>query len=379
MKYKEIVKNNLKFIIIMIVVIMLGIVGIAFAINIDTFNPVGINITTSTLGANIVYLNNSSSTITSSDKLIPVNDSIEITSDTTNENILKVEFKISGVSTNPNNTIVDIALHNINMDCELKSEYFKWKLYKNSALLNNGSFSPTYDSMPNNRMVLTEIQEDLTTNEDTYILLIYIGESCIGDIDTCNFEYDQSKFINKSFSATMKLELSTGNKKNNTRVTSSNSACNYTKVNIPSCNTLTYNGNSQTLVEGETGYTLVNSAGTNAGNHTVVAKLDEGYEWSTGSSEDQAINCSIARKEIIIKASDQTIDYNSNITNDTTKITTEGLVSGHSVNYIHLYTSQYEIGTGVIYASAAKITDSNGNDVTDNYYIIYDNGTVTIQ
>ena len=129
MKYKEIVKNNLKFIIIMIVVITLGIVGIAFAINIDTFNPVGINITTSTLGANIVYLNNSSSTITSSGKLMPVNDSIEITSDTTNENILKVEFKISGVSTNPNNTIVDIALHNINIDCELKSEYFKWKLY----------------------------------------------------------------------------------------------------------------------------------------------------------------------------------------------------------------------------------------------------------
>ena len=55
--------------------------------------------------------------------------------------------------------------------------------------------------MPNNRMVLTETQEDLTTNEDTYILLIYIGESCTGDIDTCNSEYDQSKFLNKTFSA----------------------------------------------------------------------------------------------------------------------------------------------------------------------------------
>lgn len=379
MKYKEIVKNNLKFIVIMIVVITLGIVGIAFAINISAFNPVGINITTSTLGANITYLNNSSSTITSSGKLIPVNDSIEITSDTTNENILKVEFKISGVSTNPNNTIVDIALHNINIDCELKSEYFKWKLYKNDTLLNNGSFAPTYDSILNNRLVLTETQEDLTTNEDTYILLIYIGESCTRDINTCNSEYDQSKLLNKEFSATMKLELSTGNKKNNTRVTSSNSSCNYTKVNIPSCNTLTYNGNSQTLVGTGIGYTLVNSTGTNAGNYAVITKSNEGYEWSTGESGEKVINCSIARKEVTIKASDQAINYNSNITNDTTKITTDGLLGGHSVSYIHLYTSQYEIGTGVIYASAAKIIDSNGNDVTDNYYIIYDNGTVTIQ
>ena len=105
-----------------------------FAINIDTFNPIGINIGTATLGANITYLNGSSATITSTGKLLPINDDkTEITPDSTDESILKIDFKLSGTSTNPNNTIMDISLNNISMDCELKSEYFKWKLYKEEA------------------------------------------------------------------------------------------------------------------------------------------------------------------------------------------------------------------------------------------------------
>ena len=143
MKYKNLIKSNLKFIIAMTVVIALGAVGITFAINIDTFNPIGINIGTATLGANITYLNGSSATITSTGKLLPINDDkTEITPDSTNESILKIDFKLSGTSTNPDNTIMDISLNNISMDCELKSEYFKWKLYKEEALLSSGSFSP---------------------------------------------------------------------------------------------------------------------------------------------------------------------------------------------------------------------------------------------
>ena len=163
MKYKNLIKSNLKFIIAMTVVIALGAVGITFAINIDTFNPIGINIGTATLGANITYLNGSSATITSTGKLLPINDDkTEITPDSTNESILKIDFKLSGTSTNPDNTIMDISLNNISMDCELKSEYFKWKLYKEEALLSSGSFSPKFDSMKNNRLVLTNTQERLT-------------------------------------------------------------------------------------------------------------------------------------------------------------------------------------------------------------------------
>lgn len=383
MKYKNLIKSNLKFIIAMTVVIALGAVGITFAINIDTFNPIGINIGTATLGANITYLNGSSATITSTGKLLPINDDkTEITPDSTNESILKIDFKLSGTSTNPNNTIMDISLNNISMDCELKSEYFKWKLYKEEALLSSGSFSPKFDSMKNNRLVLTNTQERLTTNEDKYTLLIYLAESCTGDLSTCNANsgsYNQETLLNKNFSATMKVELSTGNKKTNTRSTSSTSACSYTSVSVPTCNTLTYNGSSRTLITTNAKYTLTNNTGTNAGNYVVIAELKSGYKWPDGTKVAKSITCNIAKKDVTITPIAQTIAHGGNVVSDISKVTASGLVSGHSISYVHLSTRDYNVGTGTINASAARIKDSSSNDVTDNYNIIYATGTVTIQ
>ena len=383
MKYKNLIKSNLKFIIAMTVVIALGAVGITFAINIDTFNPIGINIGTATLGANITYLNVSSATITSTGKLLPINDDkTEITPDSTNESILKIDFKLSGTSTNPDNTIMDISLNNISMDCELKSEYFKWKLYKEEALLSSGSFSPKFDSMKNNRLVLTNTQERLTTNEDKYTLLIYLAESCTGDLSTCNANsgsYNQETLLNKNFSATMKVELSTGNKKTNTRSTSSTSACSYTSVSVPTCNTLTYNGSSRTLITTNAKYTLTNNTGTNAGNYVVIAELKSDYKWPDGTKVAKSITCNIAKKDVTITPIAQTIAHGGNVVSDISKVTASGLVSGHSISHVHLSTRNYNVGTGTINASAARIKDSSSNDVTDNYNIIYATGTVTIQ
>lgn len=383
MEYKNLLKNNLKFIIAMVVVITLGVTGITFAINIDTFNPIGINIGTATLGANITYLNGSSATITSTGKLLPINDNKkEITPDSTDESILKIDFKLSGISTNPNNTIMDISLNNISMDCELKSEYFKWKLYKEEALLSSGSFSPKFDSMKNNRLVLTNTQERLTTNEDKYTLLIYLAESCTGDLSTCNANsgsYNQETLLNKSFSATMKVELSTGNKKNNTRSTTSISACSYTSVSVPTCNTLTYNGSSHTLITTNAKYTLTNNTGTNAGNYVVIAELKSDYKWPDGTKVAKSITCNIAKKDVTITPIAQTIAHGGNVVSDISKVTASGLVSGHSISHVHLSTRNYNVGTGTINASAARIKDSSSNDVTDNYNIIYATGTVTIQ
>lgn len=383
MKYKNLIKSNLKFIIAMTVVIALGAVGITFAINIDTFNPIGINIGTATLGANITYLNGSSATITSTGKLLPINDDkTEITPDSTNESILKIDFKLSGTSTNPDNTIMDISLNNISMDCELKSEYFKWKLYKEEALLSSGSFSPKFDSMKNNRLVLTNTQERLTTNEDKYTLLIYLAESCTGDLSTCNANsgsYNQETLLNKNFSATMKVELSTGNKKTNTRSTSSTSACSYTSVSVPTCNTLTYNGSSRTLITTNAKYTLTNNTGTNAGNYVVIAELKSDYKWPDGTKVAKSITCNIAKKDVTITPIAQTIAHGGNVVSDISKVTASGLVSGHSISYVHLSTRDYNVGTGTINASAARIKDSSSNDATDNYNIIYATGTVTIQ
>ena len=41
---REIIRNNSKFIIVMLIVIILGIVGVTVAIKIGSFNPIDLNV-----------------------------------------------------------------------------------------------------------------------------------------------------------------------------------------------------------------------------------------------------------------------------------------------------------------------------------------------
>ena len=209
---KRLIKENSKFIIVMSIVIVLGIIGITYALKIAAFNPIGLNTTTGTINANITYDGDNTSTITNTDKMLPISDTL-VDINTTDERVLKVSFNITGVSTNPNNTIYDISLRDINMDKELKSLYVKWRLYKNNTLLSEGNFSPSFDVKENNRLVLTEVQQDLTTNTDRYVYLMWISEVCTGDITTCDSTVNQNKYSNKTFNASIKIEASTKTKK----------------------------------------------------------------------------------------------------------------------------------------------------------------------
>lgn len=384
MDYKSLIKNNLKFVVSLVIVLVLGIVGVTFALDYSASSSVNIN--TAELGASITYLNGSSASIVSTGDLIPINDSTnDITPDTLSNNVLKISFKVQGNTTNPNNTIMDISLNDISMDCELKSTYFKWKLYRDDNLISDGNFSMTFDEALNNRIVLTNTQEDLpnASNNDTlsiYTLLMYIADSCSGDIGECNSTYDQKRLLGKSFSAIMKLELSTGKKKPISRsISTINDACNYGTSIIPTCNSVSYDGTNKVLVSEGTGYTLSNNIGNVAGNYAVIAKLNDGYKWADDSVSDKVMNCSIDKKELTITASNQTISSGSSLSSLTSNVVTEGLVSGHKINKVYLYTPQYEKGTGVIYANGAQIVDSSGNDMTNNYQINYVNGTVTIE
>ena len=207
-----IIKENSKFIIVMSIVIVLGIIGITYALKVAAFNPIGLNTTTGTINANITYDGNNTSTITNTDKMLPISDTL-VDINTTDERVLKVSFNITGVNTNPDNTIYDISLRDINMDKELKSLYVKWRLYKNNTLLSEGNFSPSFDVKENNRLVLTEVQQDLTTNTDKYVYLMWISEVCTGDITTCDSTLNQNKYSNKTFNASIKIEASTKSKK----------------------------------------------------------------------------------------------------------------------------------------------------------------------
>ncbi len=209
---KRLIKENSKFIIVMSIVIVLGIIGITYALKVAVFNPIGLNTTTGTINANITYDGNNTSTITNTNKMLPINDTL-VDINTTDKRVLKVSFNITGVNTNPDNTIYDISLRDINMGKELKSLYVKWRLYKNNTLLSEGNFSPSFDVKENNRLVLTEIQQDLTPNTDKYVYLMWISEVCTGDITTCDSTVNQNKYSNKTFNASIKIEASTKSKK----------------------------------------------------------------------------------------------------------------------------------------------------------------------
>ena len=209
---KRLIKENSKFIIVMSIVIVLGIIGITYALKVAAFNPIGLNTTTGTINANITYDGDNTSTITNTNKMLPISDTL-VDINTTDERVLKVSFNITGVNTNPDNTIYDISLRDINMDKELKSLYVKWRLYKNNILLSEGNFSPSFDVKENNRLVLTEVQQDLTTNTDKYVYLMWISEVCTGDITSCDTKVNQNKYSNKTFNASIKIEASTKTKK----------------------------------------------------------------------------------------------------------------------------------------------------------------------
>ena len=237
------IKNNIKFLIAMLIVIVLGVFGITYALKIATFNPIGINTTTGNITASITYDSTNTSTVTSNNKMLPIADTLVTGVDVTDERILKVKFMVTGSSSNPDNTIYDISLRNIDMSNALKSEYVKWRLYKNGTLLSDGNFSPTFDTRENNRLVLTNTQQDLTTNTDTYVYLMWISEACTGDLSTCDITKNQDKLLGKTFNAQIKLEASTKSKKTLTRTAAPTNSASMTITNKFTPNKLVENNN----------------------------------------------------------------------------------------------------------------------------------------
>ena len=374
---KNIIKKNIRFISAMIVVIILGIFGISYALKVAPFNKIAVNIKSANMDVNISYDSGvNGANISNSGNLLPINDSLVTGPTVSDSRVLKAKFYVTGNTSNPENSIYDVAIHDFNVDCELRTEDLKWRLYKNGTLLSSGNLSPKFDTMSNNRLVLTETQQDLTTTKDEYVFLLWISESCSGDIANCSKEQDQSKYLGKSLSGSIKVELATKSKKALVRTTGVSGSCNYTMTSTPTCNTLTYNGNEQTLVSAGDNYTISNGTGTNAGDYAVTLKLKDGYKWNDGSTNDKILNCSINRKSAVITANNQTIKYGSSI--DNSKYTVSNLISGHSVSSVYLDTNIDKVGTGVIIPTKSKIVDTSGNNVTDNYDLNYISGTLTI-
>lgn len=379
MKIFDIIKKNTKLYMVMGVIILLGIIGVTVAITMNDFNAIAINTTSSTIEANVTYDEGANTAeVINNGNMLPISDEL-VNIDANDSRILKVKFNVSGATSNPNDTIYDIAMYFDELDCELRTSDLKWRLYKNSELLNEGSLSPTYDTINNGRLVLTDTQEDLTSAEDKYTFLLWISEACTGNITQCDSSMDQSMYLNKTLSGSIKIELSTKSKKKIERITGEEGSCDYTEVSVPVCNRLTYNATSQKLVENSDNYTIINNNGVNAGNYNVTLDLKEGYKWNDGSTDNKVISCPIEKYDFTVTTLNQSINYGESISNNFNNIEASQLISEHMIHSISLSTDKYDVGVGNISLNNIKIVDIYNNDVTSNYNIKKKNvGQVTI-
>ena len=369
---KKFIRRNIKLLTLLAFIVILASVGITLALK-YVFNPTSISGTAADVVVNITYEkdgeNNDITSITSSGELFPIAaiDTSDISNVNSSNDVIKFSFGVTGVSTNPVNSIYDVALSNIGIDCQLKSEQVKWVLYKNNTRLSYGNFSSTFDTMPNNRMVLTPTQQDLGTTTDNYLLAIYIEEST-------EQNGDDSAFLGKTLSANIKIETAVSSTKIPvTRTTSETTTCSGSSLIVlkPECSdNLEYNGDTLNLIKGTvpTGVTLNQSTATTPGEYTITAKLDNGYVWSDDTTEDYVFTCSVSRRPVTIASLDQ-IGFTFNST--PAYVSSTGLITGDTINSIKLTTISAIDSPDVIIPSKAIIYDSSNNDVTNYYTINY--------
>ena len=150
------------------------------------------------------------------------------------------------------------------------------------------------------------------------------------------------------------------------------------------CNNLTYNGGFQQLVSSTsgTGYTLSGYNQKNAGTYTITATLKDNYSWKTkvnGSNTDKAtFDCNIKQKTLTVKALDQTITYGESIS--LSAYTYDGLVEGDMLASVNLIPSTSEVtDNGTITPKVGIIMNDDGEDLVDNYNIIYVKGKLVIK
>ena len=203
--------KNALVITIEVIAIVLGVVGITYAA--ATLSS-SVNVSASNL--NVVY---------TGDKTVTATDlSPRVTAPTISEtsNVARVAFTVKGASANVNSNIIyDIMLDSISADSAFFNSYVKWRLYKNSSLLSEGNMSYAFDSsLKNNKLTLTETQQDMPSNSstaDSYVFLMWIEETCT-DVLNCGSAANQNGLIGKNFQANIFVAVNTGNKVALTRV-----------------------------------------------------------------------------------------------------------------------------------------------------------------
>ncbi len=264
---------------IYVVVVLLLVLGLTYAL---VTSDILFNLTTGTVAIDDTAYGETTFDNSNLD-MVPILDS-EVESKT--DNVIKIDFKVGGNSTNNNqNIIYDIALNDLKVNCKLLSPYVKWKLVKNGTSISNGSLDYKFDTIDKyGRLVLTDIQQDLPdysssqTGYDSYTFYMWLSDSCQNsDIGKCTSSTDQSSLMGQSISGKVEVELYTEGKKKLTRNPSSSasdSTCSGDRYLVH------YNSNGGTIVKGENKYVVsgstISDLPTPTKSHTVIFNTNGG-------------------------------------------------------------------------------------------------------
>lgn len=148
---------------------------------------------------------------------IPIlDDEVEIKSD----NVIRIDFKVGGNKNNSdlNDIIYDIALNDLELDCDLVSPYLKWKLIKNTEEIAFGSLDYKFDTIKDGRLVLSNTQQDLVkysddkNDYDNYTFYMWLSDNCQDDLSKCKELDEQTNLVGKRIKGKIEIELNTGGK-----------------------------------------------------------------------------------------------------------------------------------------------------------------------
>ncbi len=136
-------------------------------------------------------------------------------------NLIYIEFNVGGAKENNAEEIIyDIALADLELDCNLLSPYLKWKLIRNNLELSQGTLDYKFDTIEKGRLVLTNIQQDLVpfnedkTKYDHFEFYLWISDSCQEEnINKCQEAESQANLLGRKITGKIEVELYGGSKK----------------------------------------------------------------------------------------------------------------------------------------------------------------------
>lgn len=259
--------------------------------------------------------------------------------------------------------------------------------------LSKGSYNLTVFSSSDDAVIRSFEVSDITITTVVYDyddeLLRFSGTSTESSLrffvtypDGSISQYGSLTASDGAFSGTMKIVLPVGDYslmvfhdsilKDEKRFSSTGSSL----VSVASPATVTgliYTGQSQTGVPSGTGYTVTGGFAADAGEHTAMLSLSQGYIWSDGTSGDRTITWSISKATLTATYNGETVIYGS-IPSYPVSVT--GFVNGEDASsatgYVAPTVSSSDLSVGI-----HELTPSGGSAA--NYVFAYVSGTLTVR